>query len=245
MNTYKTSSELKGIAKTHLFGNYGQTVLAYILQEMILTSLSMVVASVLPASAIGNLFRVIIYVLMILIMGIFTSGSCYLYLNVACKRPISATMIFYGFKNNADKAMLIQLYILIMEFIVSIPFVITMGMYEMSEAPAMILLVGLTAAISLIGLVVIGLGTIPAFYLLHDFPQYSAKQIIKTSFNIMRENNNMGRALYLSVSFIPISLLSLISCGVASLWADPYKNTTFAEFFLDIMKSGQNNNLEV
>ena len=76
-----------------------------------------------------------------------------------------------------------------------------------------------------------------AFFLLHDFPNYSAKELLVMSRQLMK--GSKGRLFYLNVSFFPLLLLGLLSCGIAYLWLVPYMNATATEFFLDLI---QNNN---
>ena len=74
-----------------------------------------------------------------------------------------------------------------------------------------------------------------AFFLLHDFPQYSARELLKNSRRLMVHHK--GRFFYLCVSFIPLLLLSFLSSGLALLWVLPYMAATEAEFFLDLIRN--------
>jgi uncharacterized membrane protein len=74
-----------------------------------------------------------------------------------------------------------------------------------------------------------------AFYLLHDFPQYSAGELLRMSRRLMV--GHKGRLFYIYVSFIPLILLSLLSFGIALLWVFPYISTTKTEFFLNVIKN--------
>ena len=71
------------------------------------------------------------------------------------------------------------------------------------------------------------------YYLLLDFPDYSAIELLKMSWKLMK--GNVGRLLYIQVSFIPISLVALLSCGIGLLFVLPYKNMTYALFYLDLI----------
>ena len=72
------------------------------------------------------------------------------------------------------------------------------------------------------------------YFLMHDFPQYTERQLLSISRQMMK--GQKGRLFYLLVSFLPLFLLSLLSCGIALLWIVPYMNTTMAEFYLDLVK---------
>lgn len=73
----------------------------------------------------------------------------------------------------------------------------------------------------------------PAFYMVLDFPNWSATTILKKSFEVM--NGQKVRLLLLYISFIPVFLLSLFTCGIALIWVYPYRSMALANLYLDIM----------
>lgn len=85
------------------------------------------------------------------------------------------------------------------------------------------------AAISLI----LTMPFFPAFYMILDFPNWSASTILKKSFEVM--SGNKLRLLLLYVSFIPSFLLSAFTCGITLIWVIPYMNMTLTNLYLDIM----------
>lgn len=84
-------------------------------------------------------------------------------------------------------------------------------------------------------LTVINLMLSQAFYLLQDFPQYSAMELLKMSCHIVK--GHKGRLFYITLSFIPLYLLGILSCCIAFLWISPYENTVKANFYMDLMKN--------
>ncbi|MGN1180443.1 MAG: DUF975 family protein, partial [Suilimivivens sp.] len=73
-----------------------------------------------------------------------------------------------------------------------------------------------------------------SFYLMLDFPGYSAKDVLVKSNVIMK--GNKGRLFYIDLSFIPLFLLGLCTCCIGFLWILPYYQSTRANFYLDLMK---------
>ena len=71
------------------------------------------------------------------------------------------------------------------------------------------------------------------FYLLVDFPELSASEALKSSWEKM--NGHRMRLFLLEISFIPYILLSLLSLGIGMLWVYPYIQESFAQFYLDLM----------
>ncbi len=78
-----------------------------------------------------------------------------------------------------------------------------------------------------------------AFYLLHDFPQYSARELLARSRKLMK--GHKGRLFYIYVSFIPLIIVAMLSCGIGLLWLIPYMNATQTEFFLDLIQNKKEN----
>ena len=72
---------------------------------------------------------------------------------------------------------------------------------------------------------------IQAYYLLLDFPQYNAMELMKLSFRIMK--GHKWELFCLQMSFLPLGFLCLLSFGIGSLWLVPYMNMTQTLYFLD------------
>lgn len=73
----------------------------------------------------------------------------------------------------------------------------------------------------------------PAFYMVLDFPDWSATTILKKSFEVM--NGHKVRLFLLYVSFVPAFLLSIFTCGITLIWVVPYQNMAMTNLYLDIM----------
>ncbi|MDE7477352.1 MAG: DUF975 family protein [Lachnospiraceae bacterium] len=91
------------------------------------------------------------------------------------------------------------------------------------------LIIFVCAVISLI----LTLPFFPAFYMILDFPDWSATTILKKSFEVM--SGNKFRLFVLYLSFIPSFLLSIFTCGISLIWVIPYLNMALTNFYLDIM----------
>ena len=73
----------------------------------------------------------------------------------------------------------------------------------------------------------------PVFYMVLDFPDWSATTILKKSFEVM--SGNKLRLFLLYVSFIPSFLLSVFTCGIPLIWVIPYMSMAETDFYLDMM----------
>ena len=98
MNKYKSSGQLKGIAKDQLFGHYGTAIGALLLVGIITLIITGLPDWFVSANSIPEL---IIYYLISFIIslftGIFSSGEAFLYLKLTCGQPVSVKDVFSGF----------------------------------------------------------------------------------------------------------------------------------------------------
>lgn len=236
MNTFKSSAELKASAKEHMFGHYTTAIGAYCIVACISFFLMLVLFLCADTTTVaGNILYNILNFAVSLFLGLFVSGNCYLYLKIVCGHTVSAGDVFYGFKLCPGKAVGIQLWITVISSIANLPMIV-IG-YQMTSSKNMTALM-LPYSLSMIlayGVsIILSLIYQQAFYLLHDFPQYSARELLTMSRKLMK--GHKGRLFYIYVSFLPLVLVSLLSCGIALLWVAPYMAATQAEFFLDVIK---------
>lgn len=238
LRQYKSSAELKGLAKEHLFGKYGVVVSAVALVFMIERFISFSCTALIDLNTLpGIILNFIITFILVVFSGLLTSGSTYLYLKLTCERPVMLNDVFYGFKLFPNKALLIQLYLAFWIYLIG-AFPITVLTYFVLKNPddyVLLLIYSLTAILCGTIMTMAFLVYSQAFFLLHDFPDYSVKELLSLSRKLMK--GNKFRLFYLLVSFIPLMLLSLLSYGIAFLWLVPYMSVTQTEFFLDLIKN--------
>jgi len=239
MNNYRSSAELKALAKEHMFGNYGTAIGANVLVSMITGLLSLFFTMFLNVSTvIGVILNFLISFVISVLTGLFASGSGYLYLKISCGRPVVIGDVFYGFKLFPNKALLIQLYRSAWIYLAMLP--MTILSYLLRHDPqnaVLILLYSLSFILYGIVWVMVSLIYSQVFFLLHDFPSYPVKELLAMSRKLMK--GSKGRLFYMIAGFIPLMLLGTLSCGIAYLWLMPYINTSRSEFFLDLIQNGQ------
>jgi uncharacterized membrane protein len=237
MNQFQSSAELKASAKEHLFGHYGTAIGANLVVVCIIGFLTLASLFLVDTSTI---FGTVIYYLLSFAIsvfsGLFVSGQCYFYLKISCGYPVTVSDIFYGFKLCPDKALTMQLFITAICYIAQLPMSV-IGYQMNSEQSSSALMLPYSLAVILFYAVSILLSLIyqQAFYLLHDFPQYSAGELLHMSRKLM--SGHKGRLFYIYVSFIPLILLGLLSCGIGLLWVSSYMSATRTEFFLNIIRN--------
>lgn len=239
MNTYKSSAELKALAKEHMFGKYGTAIGASVLVSMITGFATLFFTMFLDVSSvIGVILNYLISFAISVLSGLFTSGTSYLYLKISCGRPVTVSDVFYGFRLFPNKALLIQLYRSAWIYLGILP--MTIFSFLMNRNPqSAVLTLFYSLSFILYGVVWVMISLIYAqvFFLLHDFPNYSVKELLSMSRKLMK--GNKGRFFYMMAGFIPLMFLGTLSCGIAYLWLMPYINTSCSEFFLDLIQNRQ------
>lgn len=236
MNKYKSSAELKGMAKEQLFGKYGTAVGTTIILLLITLFMQFLPTLLIDStSIIGLIIYYMVSFIISLFVGLFSSGRAFFYLKISCRQNVSVGDIFYGFKVHPDKALFIQLILTLISYLCLAPMFIFNYLFLNTQNVIYMLLMSIFTIIGCTVSIIIGLIFSQAFYLLQDFPEYSSKELLKMSSQIMK--GHKGRLFYLQLSFIPLFLLGIISCCVAFLWIVPYMNATMADFYMDLMKN--------
>lgn len=240
LHQYKSSAELKALAKEHLFGKYGTVIGAVVVANMIVQFITFSCTALIDQTTLaGVILNFVITFIIAVLNGLFTSGTTYLFLKLSCDRPVMVSDVFYGFKLFPNKALLIQLYLAFWTYLVGLlPGTILSYFVEKNPKDYVLLLAySLTSIFGGVIMIIVSLIYSQAFFLLHDFPNYSVQELLSLSRKLMK--GSKGRLFYLIVSFIPLILLGLLSCGIAYLWLAPYISATQAEFFLDLIRNSE------
>ena len=244
MHSHQSSAELKAAAKEHMFGHYGSAVGACLLVTF-LTVFATLSVSTFTGNTVSFFGTIIHYALLFAVSvftGLLSSGTAYFYLKIVTGQRAAASDVFCGFHMYTDKALTIQAWITLITYIGSLPEFIVL--YRMSGRPdaSALTIYGLCMILSGIVTLILQLFYAPAFFLLHDFPQYTAKELLAMSRKLMA--GNKGRLFYIYLSYLPLLLLGTISCGIALLWILPYMNATLAEFYMDIIRNGSGRSVQ-
>ncbi len=188
-----------------------------------------------------------------LLSCLFTVGSARAYIQLLYGQPVQLTTLFYGFKNHPDRIMLTNVPLLLITLILMIPstvytniyldymteYIDTLSNLSASANPALsmppmepsMLLWALASMASSIAMLFIVLPFALTDYLLVEMEETSPKNVLRTSFAMMKGRNL--RYLGLTLSFLGWILLGVITCGIALLWVMPYMEATLAAFYLD------------
>lgn len=228
----KTSAQLKQIARGLMIGKYRNAISILLASDLIISTLSLF-TSTSTGSLAGLAIGFVISFIIVLFGTILSVGQCSFYLNIACGQKYQFSDLFTGFKVHPDKTILTQLIIQLLTAIPMIPAIVVM-LITISSEEMVFFLVGCL-------LLIVGCGVSwwlslkfsQVYYLLLDFPDYSAMELLKMSWKLMK--GHTGRLLYIQVSFLPLMLAGLFSLGIGFLFILPYQNMTYTIFYLDLI----------
>ena len=230
----KTSAQLKQAARGIMMGKYRNAISILLASDLIVSTLSLFTTTN-TNSYTGILIGFLINFIIVLFGTILTVGQCSFYLNIACNGSYQFSDLFTGFKVHPDKTIITQL---IIQLLTTLPILPGIGLLLYSFRAYNIIVVFLLGCFLLIlGAGIswwISLKYSQVYYLLLDFPDYSSKELLKMSWKLMK--GNVGRLLYLQVSFIPMTLAGLLSFGIGLLFVLPYQNMTYTLFYLDLIQ---------
>ena len=255
MNQYKTISDLKDTAKEKLTGKYGIAVFAnfipqlatilgasclsmifsfYVIFSMITGGGDATAAIINPTMSTGQTIALYLLTeLLSIVLGVFNTGICLFFLNVACGRTASVANLFYGFRYMFKKSLFLSAVTGLVNIICLLPYNIFYILFKEDFSTQW---VGAMVISLLVGLIIytpISLALSQSFFLLLDFPQYSGPELLAQSIRIMKGHK---RKLFLiQISFWPLMLLSVLTLGIGDLWLLPYTNMTMTLYFLDLM----------
>ncbi len=238
---YMTSSELKSRAKDLLDGRFGSAMLILFLGNLLPRALTVMLngffSSFRGLLALSPIALMVLSLFLNAIVALFTkmfsAGYALFFLNMACRRTCEVGNLFYGFKWQFKKCLTLSGFFAAALFILQLPYSVCFGISQQTRNINWLMGALLTASAALILDILLLLVFSQCFYLMLDFPDYSAKQLLRGSAQVMK--GHMGRLFYLWMSFIPLLLLAVLTCGIGMLWLNPYIQMTCTCFFLDLM----------
>ena len=248
MKQYKSSSELKNMAKEKLEGKYGSAMLVSPVLKLALafaTIVPVIMLFIVPSMMIDmmkdsqinegvyNFLLMAVAFVYSILSTVFNAGISLFFLNIACGKRYSVSDLFFGFRWQFKKSLAIAVVMVVLNNLCMLPYQIcyytqpTEYVFQFTLPTLIFYILGTAVNIP------VSLALSQSYYLLLDFPQYSAKELMKLSFRVMKGHKK--RLFYIQLSFLPLELLCILSLYVGYLWLIPYKNMTYTLFFLDLM----------
>ena len=235
MGVNRSASQLKQYARGILLGNYSKAISLIVFTNLAITTLTLVLGQSAPLSAPGLIIDYLISFLITLIGCLFQVGLYSFYLNLACKQKINFKDLFTGFTLFPEKKVLSQFFIRLLSFCCFLPGLLTLmtGYFQDNNNS---LIYGLLLLLSGIPFYLwISLVFSQSYFILLDFPQSTALELLKKSAALMK--GQKLRLFLLELSFLPMLLLGLLSFGIGLLFVLPYQSMTYTLFYLDLVQN--------
>ena len=234
MNRYKSCAELKDSAKIKLEGHFGLAISTILLIQCINYIVTSLVTGLVPGMDIPSIIlSFLISAVVSVLLGVLNTGLSYCFLSLACGKPCASSTVFYGFLTQPEKSVKVSLVHSVVNLVCLTPFQFFSMLLVQTREKNYLWLMLISLAVGLIVYIPISLLISQTYFIIVDFPNYSAKEVLKTSCRIMKLH--MWKLFYLEFSFLPLMLLCVLTCGIGLIWLLPYMQMTYACFYLDIM----------
>lgn len=235
MKIHAKCAALKANARQALIGHYltlcGAFVTLFFLQYIITIPESLMQAK----PPVGIIFYYLFLFLLKLFFTIFSVGLAGLFLGNACGQPIAQSGLFSGFWHGPAKIMQMSLLPSAIEFIPDCLLSISLIRYLETREQ---LWMNLMLAASFFSVVLYLLTAVlysQIYFITLDFPEMSPLECLRYSRHLLK--GHRLEFIYLNLSFIPLILLGVLSCGIGLLYVNPYINQTYAFYYLDLVRS--------
>lgn len=238
MNTYLSTSDLKNQAKERLSGHYGMVIGGAMIINMISGTLSSWLTVLLPSDTlVSYLISWAVSLLLSVFVGVLSVGLTLIFMKLSFGTVPYLSDLFYGF-SHIQTAIGLSLVLTAVSAPLSMAYMMPLALYSLTGNEVYLYLMFVCLAVGLAIYVPLSLALSQCYFLMLDFPDKSAGEIIRLSFRITA--GHRLRLFYLQVTFLPLLILGALSL-VGLLWVNAYMQMTYTQFYFDIMKPVQKN----
>lgn len=238
MNTYLSTSDLKNQAKERLSGHYGMVIGGAMIINMISGTLSSWLTVLLPSNTfVSYLISWAVSLPLSVFVGVLSVGLTLIFMKLSFGTVPYLSDLFYGF-SHIPTAIGLSLAMTAVSAPLSMAYMIPLALYSLTGSEVYMYLMFVCLAVGLAIYVPLSLALSQCYFLMLDFPDKSADEIIRLSFRITA--GHRLRLFYLQVTFLPLLILGALSL-VGLLWVNAYMQMTYTQFYFDIMKPVQKN----
>lgn len=235
------------MAKDKMEGRYGSAILMLLINALIssavhflintvaentMNSIYAITGSAGAVVAISLLFDLLLLAAGV-ILGVMNAGITLYYLNIACGMPASLKDLFYAFRTDSKKALIISGATTLLQAVCLLPCQYILRNYLNTHEGIWLAAALIALGVGLCIYIPVSLGIALSFYLMFDFPQNSGSQTLSLCWRIMKGQRK--RLFVLELGFLPLIILCIFSFGIGFLWLMPYMYMTLTYFFLDLM----------
>ncbi|MCM1027109.1 MAG: DUF975 family protein [Roseburia sp.] len=249
MEQYMPLSKIKDNAKDRLQGQYRNLIWGCFFFFLIIAGVFLAFAfpilmSVSISMVTGNLTYYPFYtgflqtglVLSQILAGFLRIGAAYACFQIICGQSCYYGSLFYGFSREAFlKTLFLTLMNLLVRLLFQIPFFLLLTRITNTADDRLLIAALLVAVAGYVCYIPVGLTFDIAYFLLPDFPEKKAGDLLQDSFSLLRGQRR--RFFLLKLGFLPLYFLCILSFGAGLLWIIPFTQMAQVLFYLDLMKS--------
>ncbi len=228
--------EIRAYARERLLGNMLVPVMITIFVYSTRFTFEMVLSlGIMGRDLFSFLFYIALFIVMNSLWGIIKYGICNFYLSFITGKNANPIRIFAGFRQSTEVIICASLFLTVINVILMLPYLI----YSFFFSPNNYYGLGVSFLLLLVAnlfSLLIESYLAPLYFVICDYPGMRLTMVIIMTLSLMN-TRNFFKYLFLQISFIPLYILSIMSCGIGLLWVTPYVNTSYAYFYENLCLS--------
>lgn len=235
MNQIHSSSQLKAAARISLTGRYPFVVSVLLLSMLLMFFLSIPVTLTYTATTIAGMVLYYITSLVIAVLyEIIRFHIFRIFLMLCCNQQVTYNDLFFG---NPDRSRELQTarlacIMVVIQYICTLPSNILLYFYTNNQNAALFLAACVTFIIGFSFYAYIYLSIFPIYFLSTDCSAETTVEMLRLAAFISK--GHRLRLLYILISFLPLLLLCMFSCGIGFFWVLPYMAATLTHYYLNL-----------
>lgn len=174
----------------------------------------------------------VIAIVMAMLTNLFTTGFIYVCSQISYGREVAVSDVFYVFKHNPDKVLILTFLTALISLVFTLPATIIQFILPLNDSGRNFLIWTVCYVVGMIASVVINMMFSMVYLIYLDDIEVPVLECMKQSATMMR--GNKWRLFYMQLSFIGYACLALLSCGIGLLWMMPYMNVSIVNFYRDL-----------
>lgn len=249
MNEKTPISKYKEAAKEACLMHYGKMagpltiffLLIYGFMIIITEAMVKFTAGMDSSGVMVLVMNIIMTVIITIATTLISVGYIYAVREMVYQRPYSIGSLFYVFKHDPDKVIIISLIFALLGVVGSIPSTIY-GLIKGLNTGFDILMYVVILLATQVVVVVVSCMCALTFFIYFDHEEFSGIDCIKASCELMR--GNKWRYFYMMLSFAGYIVLMMVSLFVTSYWTMPYMTAAMVFFYRDIVGDFDSNDTD-
>jgi uncharacterized membrane protein len=227
---------LTAMARGQLLGRYPFASAVFMLVLLMYMAVQLFTASFLAGGGLlGYITSLLSSFIISLLYGVVNVGVLLMSLKLCCKEPLLMNDLFYGFRHQPNKIVAVQAVFALAGLLTALPASILLNTYNSTGEADYLPMAIILALAGFAVYIYISLALSQVFFLLLDFADKGARELLSMAYLIM--SGHKKRLFFLWLGFIPLLALSVLSCGLGFIWVIPFIKVTQANFYMDLMQN--------